>query len=60
MTHMKVAAAVALVCGICALARGAEIAGKEQAIAMAKKAVVFIKQQGAEMGYVAFSALWRA
>jgi hypothetical protein len=60
MTRLKIAAAVALVGGMCALARGAEIASKEEAIAMVKKAVAFVKQQGAEKAYVAFNALWRA
>jgi signal transduction histidine kinase len=56
MTHMKIAAAVALVFGMCALAQGAEIATKDEAIAMVKKAVAFVKGQGAEKAYAAFNA----
>jgi cytochrome c len=56
MTHMKIAAAVALLMGMCALAQGAEIATKDEAIAMVKKAVAFVKQQGAETAYAAFNA----
>ena len=56
MTHMKIAVAVALLVGICALARGEEIAIKGEAIAMVKKAVAFVKRQGAEKAYAAFNA----
>jgi len=56
MTHMKIAAAVALVFGMCALAQGAETATKDEAIAMVKKAVAFVKGQGAEKAYAAFDA----
>jgi signal transduction histidine kinase len=41
---------------MCALAQGAEIATKDEAIAMVKKAVAFVKGQGAEKAYAAFNA----
>lgn len=56
MTPMKIAAAVALVFGMCALAQGAEIGTKDEAIAMVKKAVAFVKKEGAEKAYPAFNA----
>ena len=56
MTHMKIAGAVALVFGMCALAQGAEIGTKDEAIAMVKKAVAFVKKEGAEKAYAAFNA----
>ncbi len=56
MTHMKIVAAVALLMGVCALAQGGEFATKDEAVAMVKTAVAFVKQEGGEKAYTAFPA----
>ena len=56
MRAVKFAAAAALVVGLGYPAFGAEFATKDEAIAMVKKAVAAIGQQGAEKAYAAFNA----
>lgn len=56
MTHLKIAIAVTLLFGVCALAQAGEIATKEEAVAMVKKAVAFVKKEGDEKAYAAFNA----
>jgi len=55
MNKMKLVAAVAVLVGMSVSAWGAEFATKDEAVAMVKKAVVFIGQQGADKAYAEFS-----
>ena len=52
---MSLAATIAVVVGISVPALSAEFATKDEAVAMVKKATVFIGQQGAEKAYSAFN-----
>lgn len=52
---MRLVAAIAVVVGISTPAWSAEFATKDEAVAMVKKAVAFIDQQGAEKAYAAFN-----
>lgn len=54
MKLMKVLAAVALLAGVSLPAWGADFATKDEAVAMVKKAVAFVGQQGPEKAYEAF------
>jgi signal transduction histidine kinase len=56
MTHTKIASAVALLFGMCTLAQAGDFATKDEAIAMVKKAVAFVKKEGTEKAYAAFDA----
>lgn len=51
MNRMKLVAAFAVLIGMSVPAWGAEFATKDEAVAMVKKAVVFIGQQGADKAY---------
>jgi len=51
---MKLVAAIAVIVGMSVSAWGAESATKDEAIAMVKKAVAFIGQQGADKAYTEF------
>lgn len=55
MKRWKYIAAIAAVAGLCVPAWGAEFATKDEAIAIVKKAVAFIGQQGPEKAYTAFN-----
>jgi len=55
MKNLKYIAAIAAVVALGATAWGAEFATKDEAIAMVKKAVAFIGQQGAEKAYAEFT-----
>jgi cytochrome c len=55
MKHKKYVTAIAVVVGLCVPAWGAEFASKDEAVAMVKKAVAFIGQQGPEKAYAAFN-----
>ena len=54
MNRMKLVAAIAVIVGMSVSAWGAESATKDEAIAMVKKAVAFIGQQGADKAYTEF------
>ena len=54
MKAIKFAAAMALVLGFCAPALSAGQATKDEAVAMVKKAVAYVKQVGPEKAYAAF------
>jgi cytochrome c len=54
MNRMKLVAAIAVIVGMSVSAWGAESATKDEAIAMVKKAVAFIGQQGADKAYAEF------
>lgn len=56
MTHIKMAAAVAVVSGICTLARDGEFAGKDEAVAMIKRAVAFVMQLAPQKTYAITAA----
>ena len=51
MKRMSLVTAIAIVVGISAPAWSAEFATKDEAVAMVKKAVAFIGQQGVEKAY---------
>lgn len=51
MNRMKLVAAIAVIVGMSVPAWGAEFATKDEAVAMVKKAVTFIGQQGADKAY---------
>lgn len=51
MKRMRLVAAIAVVVGISVPAWSAEFATKDEAVAMVKKAVAFIGQQGADKAY---------
>jgi signal transduction histidine kinase len=51
---MRLVAAIAVVVGVSVPAWSAEFATKDEAIAMVKKAVAFIGQQGADKAYAEF------
>ena len=51
MKRMKLVAAIAVLIGISVPAWSAEFATKDEAVAMVKKAVAFIGQQGADKAY---------
>ena len=55
MKAVKFAAAIALVAGLGLPAQSAEYATKDEAIAMVKKAVAYLKQEGPEKAYAAFN-----
>jgi cytochrome c len=55
MKNLKYVAAITAVIALGAPAWGDEFASKDEAIAMVKKAVAFIGQQGAEKAYAEFS-----
>lgn len=55
MKNLKVVAAVAALIALAAPAWGDEFASKDEAVAMVKKAVAFIGQQGAEKAYGEFN-----
>ena|SRR5664279_544146 len=55
MSPMKVMTVLTLFVSITATAWGAEIGTKDEAVAMVKKAVAFIGQQGAEKAYAEIS-----
>ena len=55
MKRISLVAAMAVVVGISVPAWSAEFATKDEAVAMVKKAVAFIGQQGAEKAYAAFN-----
>jgi signal transduction histidine kinase len=54
MKRMSLVAAIAVVVGISVPAWSAEYATKDEAVAMVKKAVAFIGQQGADKAYAEF------
>lgn len=56
MNNMKIATAVALLFGMCALAQAGDFGTKEEAVALVKKAVAFVKKEGAEKAYAVFDA----
>lgn len=56
MKTMKFVAAIAVLVGMSVPAWSAEFATRDEAVAMVKKAVAFIGQQGAEKAYAAFDA----
>jgi cytochrome c len=56
MKQTSLVAAIAIIAGISAPAWSAEFATKDEAVAMVKKAVAAIGQQGAEKAYAAFNA----
>ena len=55
MKVTKIVTAVALLVGISFPALGAEFATKDEAVAMVKKAVAFIKEQGVDKAYAEIS-----
>jgi signal transduction histidine kinase len=55
MKALKFAAAIALVAGLGLPAVASEKANKDEAMAMVKKAVAYVKQEGVDKAYAAFS-----
>jgi signal transduction histidine kinase len=56
MTRNKIAAAIVCFIGACAPAWSGEFATNDEAIAMVKKAVAYVKAEGAQKAYAAFTA----
>jgi len=56
MTKIKIALSIACFIGACASAWGDEFSTKDEAVAMVKKAVAFVKKEGSEKAYAAFTA----